>query len=285
MMSLSFWRAAAVLVAAAVLSGQAVMPGSEDLCEGFLPPNSMDIPVGAKHEWAFDDRLARGLSEQEFNSVIDRFERLYRDEFARAGGTLIVQRLWDNGYVNAKAVQEGHDWIIAMYGGLARHPAITPDGFALVICHEGGHHLGGAPKERFAAWPATNEGGADYYATLKCLRRFFAEDDNAAIVAAAQIDPTVKAQCEHQFAARADQLICERISLASQSVGLLFADGSSSPPPSFGTPDPSVVTEMFDRHPRAQCRLDTYFNGSICAIDTTAPRILAISARVGSPVT
>lgn len=267
--SWSVMRAAMLFVAAAVLSSQAVEP--VELCEGFLPPNSMNIPVGAKHEWAFGDGFAAGLNEQQFNDVIDRFERLYRDDFARAGGNLVVRRLWDNGDVNARAVRERGDWVIKMYGGLARHPAITVDGFALVICHESGHHLGGAPKKRFASWPATNEGGADYFATLKCLRRFFAEDDNAAIVAAAQIDPTVKVLCETQYAAVSDQLLCERISLASISVGLLFADGGGGAPPSFGTPDPSVVSDMFDSHPAAQCRLDTYFSGSVCPVELAAP--------------
>ena len=61
---------------------------------------------------------------------------------------------------------------------------ITVDGMALVACHEMGHHMGGAPKIDGwygSSW-ATNEGGADYYGTLKCARRFFAGDDNASIV-------------------------------------------------------------------------------------------------------
>jgi hypothetical protein len=271
MITWSFLRGAVVFVAAAVLSSQVVATGPENLCDGFLPPNNVRIPVGVRHQWAIGDGLMGGLTEQDFNAVIDRFERLYRDEIAKVGGNLVVRRLWENNFVNAKAIQERGDWIIEMYGGLARHPAVTSDGLALVICHEAGHHLGGAPKRRFSSWPSTNEGGADYYATLKCLRRFFAEDDNATIVSAAQIDPTVKSQCERQFSKPTDQLICERISLASRSVGFLFANLEANPPPSFGTPDPSVVTEMYDRHPKAQCRLDTYFNGSVCPVELAAP--------------
>ena len=66
-----------------------------------------------------------------------------------------------------------------MFGGLARHKLVTPDGFALVACHEMGHHLGGAPRR--GGW-ASNEGQSDYYATTKCARRIWAEDNNAAIM-------------------------------------------------------------------------------------------------------
>jgi hypothetical protein len=33
-----------------------------------------------------------------------------------------------------------------MFGGLARHELVTDDGFMMVVCHETGHHLGGAPR-------------------------------------------------------------------------------------------------------------------------------------------
>jgi len=269
MMTLSFGRATMATAAVALLAGQALLSTTHDLCKGFLPPHSVKIPVGAKHPWAFSESSSGGLNEQQYNAIIDRFENFYRDEFAKAGGTLVIRRLWTNEEVNAHALQKSGNWYIDMDGGLARHPAITPDGFSLVLCHEAGHHLGGAPKIS-VGWSATNEGGADYFATLKCLRRFFAEDDNAAIVAGAQIDPLVKQQCEREHVNRADQLLCQRLSLASNSVALLFMDIFNEPrPPAFGTPDPSLVTEMFNGHPHSQCRLDTYFSGSVCHVDAS----------------
>jgi len=32
----------------------------------------------------------------------------------------------------------------------------------------------------------------------------------------------------------------------------------------FDTPDPAVVSRTADAHPATQCRLDTYFHGSLC---------------------
>jgi hypothetical protein len=194
-------------------------------------------------------------------------EKIYRPEIEAAGDHLQINRLWSDGTVNASAQRNGNTRVLNMYGGLARHPAITIEGMALVVCHEMGHHAGGAPKIDSwygGAW-ATNEGGADYYATLKCLRRFFAEDDNAAILKDLTLDPVAVQGCQTQFSNPNDVLLCERASLAGQSTANLFQQLSKEKtPPSFGTPDTSQVDQTDDSHPATQCRLDTYFAGMQC---------------------
>jgi hypothetical protein len=264
-----------LLALAATLSFSSFAAHSDEhaVCDGFVPPNEMKIPVGAVNKWNFLSMAPNrngGLTEEKFNAVIDRFIRLFEADINKAGGKLVVNRLWTSETVNASAEQRGGDWIINMYGGLARHPAITVEGFALVVCHEAGHHIGGAPKKS-GRW-ATNEGGADYFAGLKCLRRFFAEDDNEAEVGKASIDALVKERCESQFTQRADQLLCMRSSLGGNSVALLFMDlRRETTPPGFGTPDSKVVTSMYDAHPATQCRMDTYFNGATCKVDVNVP--------------
>ena len=47
---------------------------------------------------------------------------------------------WKNDTVNANAQQRGRNWIVNMYGGLARRPEIFFRRFAMVLCHELGHH-------------------------------------------------------------------------------------------------------------------------------------------------
>jgi hypothetical protein len=237
---------------------------SRTLCEGFLPENTMQIPVSMMSS-------VGGLNEQQFNDVLNRVERIFHDDVAAMGDTLTIRRNWTDGTVNASAMRSGNTEILNMYGGLARHPAITTEGFALVVCHEFGHHHGGAPKGGgwFGNGWATNEGGADYYASLKCLRRFFAEDDNAAILASAQIDPVADAGCKAQFADVQDQNLCLRTSMAGQSVANLFYQmKKETTPPSYGTPDKSVVSQTNDDHPATQCRLDTMLAGMLCPAKT-----------------
>lgn len=234
------------------------------LCAGFLPENNMKIPVGLFN--------VGGISEQQFNDVLNRLERLYKADIEREGDTLKINRLWTDATVNASAQRMGNTVVLNMYGGLARHFATSVEGFALVACHELGHHRGGAPKIGSwwgNAW-ATNEGGSDYYATLKCLRRFFAEDDNAAILQGLDLDPVADAACHAQFTDEKDVLLCLRSSLAGQSIANLFQDlRKETTPPTFGTPDKSEVRRTNDNHPATQCRLDTYFAGMICQAKET----------------
>ncbi len=242
------------------------------VCKGFAPANTMKIPVGQRGSNRF--ALHAGITEETFNRVLDRVEALYKDEVQALGGTLKVNRRWTDATVNASAQQMGTTWVINMYGGLARHTTITEDGFALVACHEMGHHMGGAPK--IDGWYgdswATNEGGSDYYGTLKCARRYFAQDDNASIVQNMKIDPLAEAKCKEQWSDVTQQYICMRASAAAQSVTALLAELSGDPaPPKFETPDKKVVSKTDDSHPASQCRLDTYYAGVGCKADVSLP--------------
>lgn len=217
------------------------------LCPGFLPENDLKIPVG--------DLQALGLGEAQFNAVLDKVERVYAPVVAARGATLVIERKWEDPTVNASAVQYGDTWVINMYGGLARHQAVTAEGFALVACHEVGHHLGGYPKN---AW-ATNEGGADYFATLKCMRQ-------VAGSGASTTDPVAVAACKRAYPEAARRGLCETGARGGQSVAGLFAAlRPGTPKPRLDTPDPTVVSRTITQgYPGLQCRLDTYFQGALC---------------------
>ena len=226
--------------------------------KGFLPQNDMYLDVDYKS-------INGGIDEQEFNQVLNKVEQVYRPIINQYGGNLKINRLWSDGTVNASANREGSDYVINMYGGLARHQVITSDAFALVACHEVGHHIGGVPRytQRGGEW-ASVEGQSDYFATSKCLRKLFMNDDNSSIVRQMQIPSEVALICESQFSAQNDQDICKRISMAGLSAASLFANGRT---PAFNTPDPSVVTTTFESHPQSQCRLDTYYGGGVCEVE------------------
>lgn len=247
-----------LLVAAIALSAPA-WSCTEDGKEGFLPDNNLKISVDAKR--------FGGLSEQEFNDVITKVESIYAPIVAQQGGTLKISRGWTDATVNAYAQRVGSEWKVAMFGGLARHETITADGFALVVCHEIGHHIGGAPKKvgyYSNSW-ASNEGQSDYFANLKCLRRTFLNDDNSAIISKMEIPVALSEACSKAFEAEQDRAICIRGGMAGDSVARLFAAlRNQSTPAKFDTPDRSIVSVTNDNHPATQCRMDTYFQGSLC---------------------
>jgi hypothetical protein len=237
----------------------AVLACTEDGSTGFVPDNTLQIPVGLK--------TGGGLTEAQFNAVIKKVEDIYVPVCSSMKGNLKIARKWTDGTVNANATRLGSIWNVNMYGGLARHQTITEDGFALVLCHEIGHQIGGAPKVSgflpLNRW-ASNEGQADYWATLKCLRHVFLNDNNEAVVAKLKAPDFLVASCAKAHPNKDDKNICIRTGMAGNSVADLFAALNKSPLAKFDTPDTKVVSRTNDAHPATQCRMDTYFQGSLC---------------------
>ncbi len=253
-------RLSVAMLAATVSAASPPASASDCIRDGFLPKNTLSI--SSAHG-------SNGMDEKRFNELIDRVDQFYKPVVAQQGAQLVFERLWSDGTVNAYASRRSSQWVVSMYGGLARHAAITPDGFSLVVCHEVGHHLGGAPKYR-GEW-AANEGQADYFSTLKCLRTVFEKDDNISIVKQLSVPDSVTRACEASFGDAAAIALCQRLSMAGRSTGELMRLLGGSPPIDFTTPDPNQVSSTQDAHPAAQCRLDTYFNGSICQVNKSEP--------------
>lgn len=230
---------------------------AEMKAEKCIPENDLYIPSFVE---------GQGVTKAEFNEVIDRVEELYAPVIRRMGGELIVKRLWENGTVNASANRVDNKYFVNMFGGLARHRVMTKDGLALVICHELGHHIGGAPKIG-TRW-ATNEGQSDYFAGLKCLRHVFANQNNVDYVRNLTADPIAERECAKSFKGQEAQAICVRSAMAGVVAAMMFKElRKEQTSPQFDTPDTSKVEKTFHGHPATQCRMDTYFAGTICPAD------------------
>src|SRR5215204_6373873 len=85
-------------------------------------------------------------------SLIKRFASVFDD--------VAYELLWDVPIINAQAWTLGGSRRVTVCGGLARYPGITACGFALMLAHETGHHLGGRPLDPDLRWP-TWQGQAD----------------------------------------------------------------------------------------------------------------------------
>lgn len=224
--------------------------------EASFPENQWRIPVTQK---------SRGISEVEFHQVIEQVMKIYAPKVEALGGTLSISRSWQSDKVNASTNRFAHVYQVNMFGGMARHPAMTRDGFTLVLCHELGHHLGGAPKVRNTdqRW-ASNEGQADYWAVLKCLREVFKEDDNEQILSTQNVPMIIIRSCQNVYLNSSERLICQRSLLASLAIGRLYASLVDQEAPRFESPSTKIVRETSDHHPHFQCRLDTFYQGSLC---------------------
>jgi len=230
-----------------------------------LPPNDLDREDNLE--------MIANMTEKDFNDIIESVVKYYREPAAQFKAKISVNALWNNSTVNASAQQMANTWVINMYGGLARRPEVTPDGFAMVVCHELGHHFGGFPFKG-ATW-AANEGQADYFATQACARRIWGDQKSKNAQFRSQVGNYEKSKCDDTFSAQPDRDLCYRTAAAGLSLANLLSKLGNSGDPQFDTPDTSKVSRTNDNHPAAQCRLDTYFQGALCGKPFDAMQIPA----------
>ncbi|MBM3382999.1 MAG: hypothetical protein FJY29_11220 [Betaproteobacteria bacterium] len=219
-----------------------------------LPPNDLHL----------EDNLGMiaNMTEEEFKEIIDGVVKHYQELAAKYKANIKVNALWSNSTVNASAQQMGNTWIINMYGGLARRSEVTADGFAMVVCHELGHHFAGFPLKG-TSW-AANEGQSDYFATHTCARRIWGEQKDVNAQFRSQVGDFERSKCDEAYVGQDDRDLCYRTAAAGFSLANLLSKLGSSAEPRFDTPDTKKVSRTADSHPAAQCRLDTYFQGALC---------------------
>lgn len=218
----------------------------------FLPPNAVVGPT-----------TAPTMTKAQFDKVLDKAEAYYKPLIKDAfGAELKINRRWSDPTVNASAYQLNRLWYLNMYGGLARR--VTEDGFLTVVCHELGHHLGGYPFYSRNGWAAASEGQSDYFATLSCVRNII-KDEKAENERLGKAAPAVaKKMCDGAHEGIDDRQLCYRLMLAGKSTADLLSGGGRI---GFDTPDRRQVPKTSESHPAAQCRLDTFVAGALCAVE------------------
>ena len=242
-----------------------------------LPPNNLS---------AEDDLKALGPvgDERSFHLVVQDLQTAYTPIVAAHGAKLDIQADWKDPNVNAQASREDNVWILKVAGGLARRKELTSDGFALVLCHEMGHHLGGFPFFNEGEWAAV-EGEADYFATQACLRKLWDRkmSDNAKAAADILIlSPSGKQLCDNAWRLQSNKNLCYRSLLASLSAANLLSqlDKTRGLPTFYGIVGPNVPITAF-QHPLPQCRLDTYASGAACKVVFDASVIPGLNQAEG----
>lgn len=221
---------------------------------GCTSPGATNGFVEDNDLWMEDSLDAKGgLTQDQFNGVIAAAKSVY-DPIAQSSGDMLLQinANWDDATVNASCTRMFGFVMINMYGGLARREEVTTEGFALVLCHELSHAYGGTPYIQEAN-KLSAEGQADYEGTRTCLSKVLPKLASSL----GDIDPYWTEKCG------TDEL-CLRKLAAGQSLGTLLATIKNEPIPDYQTPDPKVVDATMLSYPDTiQCRLDTYFNGSL----------------------
>jgi hypothetical protein len=145
---------------------------------------------------------------------------------------------------------------------------LSSDSVALFLCHEMGHRLGGPPYVGVPSFPlkgqASAESSADYFATSRCLRSYFASQDNIEIMSKKSIDAKIRKKCAASFKSNESQIaVCERSIVAALEAAKFLAEIHQSEIPSLDKPDSTVVSKTLEGYASDQCRLDTFIQGAL----------------------
>lgn len=204
------------------------------------------------------------VTEQDFNDVLYAAEEIYGPIVKSFGARLIVNGDFRSPTVNAYANQDGNDWSISFFGGLAKQNYMTLEGFTLVVCHELGHHLGFGVLYPDSPWQAAVEGQSDYFAAAACARKMFDPSSPLRFWGRDLMkrrNPNKNTNC-NGFGI--DKEICELTLQGALSLGKVLAELNNEPVPTFENMDRSKVRKTQYKHPKASCRLATYYGGAIC---------------------
>ena len=87
--------------------------------------------------------------------------------FATVFDDIAIDIAWESDSLNAQAFRLAPGAAqVRIYGGLARHRDIGPEGLALALAHEIGHHKGGSPASRYRQWLSTDRRADEWARTM-----------------------------------------------------------------------------------------------------------------------
>lgn len=248
--------------------------------ENFQKNNTNECSIVPINNFRFPILSFGQMSENTFNKIVHILKDVYTPLVKKQlHQDFILVADWQNDEANAFARVERQDpedensaliRVVKLYGGLARHPLMTPEAFLTVACHEVGHHLAGAPEVDFMNESKISaEGQSDYFATSKCLRRIYRKmGDSKKWLIHSAVPLVVRTKCQFHFFDEEDSAICMRSAMASFDLAQVLASLQEEDPKtlSFNKKDPNITPVMNLYHPFVQCRLDTFFNGALCPV-------------------
>ncbi|GEM_PF-1126758 len=226
-------------------------------------------------------KLRAQVSSTEIETVFSAFHKAYSDELAIKKESIFFNRKignfeWLNidlvlaSYVQNLDSKTGalfHE--ITITGGMLKLDGFDADSAALVLCHELGHGIGGAPFKDPSAldssdFPSSTEGQSDYYAARVCLPKIW---DQLPLTEKVELPVALK-KCGSRFEIESKEYHhCLRTFAAMRGfINLRLISKSDTQTISFESFDPTVVKEInLDSrfYPTPQCRLDTLIAGAL----------------------
>lgn len=209
-------------------------------------------------------------SERDFNNTLEKARKFFAPLYSSNGKKLSITGEWEYDENNAKALAHTVDhYYIEIYGGALKTKGSNIDSLRAMICHEVGHHFGGAPLmpqyyEDYYLFRGSSEGQADYFATSICLKKWFSGEDHWGELAKSGYFPKDQKFCELYYSTKNEVGLCVRIITAFKK--MLEMDLETFVHLNWKSPkdDYPYMLASTVIHPQKKCRLETAYAGVIC---------------------
>ncbi len=222
-----------------------------------------------KYSYEVGDTTTSTVTEKSFITVFYEVIGLYQKELSQFRIPVAPIPEWTNPYITAYAAEANGVMRLGFWGGMARVPGMNDDAVALIMCHEVGHIIGGAPFIKIDQpmyEGLSSEGQADYFATKECVKKYFgSKKDTLNYLYKVYESNSSEAQlCKFMGMTDLEEAICLRTINGligfSHVVELLKAEEGGSF--SLLSEDENVVEEtLYNSYPSNQCRMDTFLAG------------------------
>lgn len=238
----------------------------------FLLTNANNIFAKLSH-----DEITAARIENE--TIIKKMRELYGPVFKRNSLKLVIENNWNDEVV--EDVEElANLWLspgaadiidnkivdLDFRRGLTALKNMSLDAATLIVCHEAGHVLGGAPLNPPSSFGVitSREGQADYFSTLKCTRTLWSQDEIQKLERPSTVPEEKWKLCLTQFQIEREQYYCQRSLVAISELIQTRYFEKVSPAVSLFNSSQVVVSQTLDKYPDSQCRIDTLVAGTLC---------------------
>lgn len=200
------------------------------------------------------------VEKEQAEKLMQKLDELFREDIKARGLELKWQWDWENPYIGAGSFPPRGEFKIMLWGGFVRAPQMTLPALALILCHELGHQLGGAPylpKDKYPDFQISVEGQADFFATQTCWPRLM------------QSHFLVQQKfSEYSLKFCRQDTTCASSLDAAQDLARVFHlyFDRFNPLARIENQSKEKVTKTIDlAYPTDQCRIDTFKAGALCA--------------------
>lgn len=116
------------------------------------------------------------ITQEQSEKFSESLFSLFENDFAKLSHPVKLELFWRGPLPLAitSFEEESNNFVVSIWGELARHELMTPKAWIFSLCHEIGHIIGGAPhvSDEHNSW-GSSEGQADFFASAICLPRYY----------------------------------------------------------------------------------------------------------------